>query len=1025
MNTFDIVNDKKAIVQGYIYETREREHERGMSMYPAGSLIQAMVIGKSESRTYMTTAEGINFDADSGSVRGEVGDELYFQVIKSEGNQARLKQVARTRDAESRRTNADLKALFRQAGLGERGVSAESELKERIKSMRALSKIRRRVTRGGEGTDINAVRELIAAGFSLNRIDLRLLTSVINELADDAAPAGGGNTVEAALEQFRGVKTLDEQSAAGLLREGKALTLANIYIAKHSGAENVPAADTEPFETLLPEVLKTFRREGLQAGEENLDAAKALIQRELPVTRDNVENFLFLRNLGENVNEDDLRGIMREYAAEDRAPADLNLRELKDIVARRGQAERRLQMIYEASYRLRGIDIDTETAQAGLDALRAQESRYARSLRLAGASQEHLPLMSELFVKLGDIGTIKHSIMGDVLLGKISFTVDAMHIACAEGIGAYETFAAAPQSVYGDSFERVRSQFPELLKSLSLEPREENIKAAMILSRNMMDVTQENLTQVKLLSLKIDETLNRLHPFIAASMLKDGLNPLEMHLDEVLEYIDTFNDIFGTGLEDKLAEYTADMDADGQLDPNSRGFLIALYRLLYAVRGNGGAALCAAAKGGELTLGGLLSASKYLRPHQALDRQIDGNFGLLEELRFSEDTIRGKITQALQREAARLTGEDARCRDGTLLTARMGRTAENMSRYNEMFAAPDLSVADSDENARSVELVTAAYYDLLARAFGREAEPDRLRQVTRDILSGGGNTRGVPTLEDTPLEEIFAQLRQTADAEAGRQYAEAAEALRQAYQAPALLYWMERMEIPVTPANIAAVRALVKNPYLTADTLDKSPDIQASDEEPDSEPPKVSVPPDVPVPTDGLQALRAGRTPEEIFSFYYDRLRRLEHSQGGMLEEYRLARDAIKVQNRLWEQGGRDLRLPVSLGGRTVGLNLYILNERFADKGTLLMALNTKALGKVQIRVDTGGSGVSFKITSDSGAGLEHLRQNAETLRALVTDAGFDALGIEFDSGLPRDILAEEVEAAVEAPKLFTYEAEV
>ncbi len=42
------------------------------------------------------------------------------------------------------------------------------------------------------------------------------------------------------------------------------------------------------------------------------------------------------------------------------------------------------------------------------------------------------------------------------------------------------------------------------------------------------------------LDAKLTDISSRLHPMIAASMIKDGLNPLDMDIDDTLEYIKSF-----------------------------------------------------------------------------------------------------------------------------------------------------------------------------------------------------------------------------------------------------------------------------------------------------------------------------------------------------------------------------------------------------------------------------------------------------------------------------------------------------
>jgi hypothetical protein len=182
----------------------------------------------------------------------------------------------------------------------------------------------------------------------------------------------------------------------------------------------------------------------------------------------------------------------------------------------------------------------------------------------------------------------------------------------------------------------------------------EHLKAAFILSKNQMDVTAENLHAVKEIEAKITAIANKLHPLIAATMIKEGLNPLELHADQLLSYIKQFNYDMGESGAEKIARYIRETDKSEKIDSDTRKTMIGIYRMLYVIQKDGAAALGLAMQmKTPLTLGGLfdLAQNRDNRKRGKIDVTVNDAFGELERIVRPEASIRQIITSGTAKHA--------------------------------------------------------------------------------------------------------------------------------------------------------------------------------------------------------------------------------------------------------------------------------------------------------------------------------------------------------------------------------------
>ncbi|MDR1706213.1 MAG: DUF6240 domain-containing protein, partial [Clostridiales bacterium] len=264
-------------------------------------------------------------------------------------------------------------------------------------------------------------------------------------------------------------------------------------------------------------------------------------------------------------------------------------------------AEINLRLTYEAANRLyqKNIRIDLLTLTGAVDALKAAEREgYEARLKALDipASPENIDQVAEIIDAARAAGRVPDWGYGEIMSARVAFTMRSV-ASLAPAVTTSETalsvsaryavFEASPSRRYGDGLKDARERYSRLLESLGFEATNANIKAARILGANNMDLSAENISAVKALDAKLTDISGRLHPMIAASMLKDKLNPLDMDIDDTLEYIKIFGDEYGETPDDALARHIYAMEKSGKLDGESREALISVYKMLHIIQNDG------------------------------------------------------------------------------------------------------------------------------------------------------------------------------------------------------------------------------------------------------------------------------------------------------------------------------------------------------------------------------------------------------------------------------------------------------
>ena len=631
-------------------------------------------------------------------------------------------------------------------------------------------------------------------------------------------------------------------------------------------------------------------------------------------------------------------------------PSDAAKRDL--TLTRINLEEIRLKLSFEAALVLsaKGINIDTLSLS---DALESVKSARREALQGSFTVFAHTPSEEELTL-LERTGEALRGIrpLGPTTLAHLSLlrghrepninTILASVNHERAKVG-YDEFMTTVNPRLGDSFAKVQNQFAPLLEGMGVKPTSANISAAEILSKSNIPITPEKVEQIKLIDHEVSYVAERLHPVIAASIIREGINPLEMNIRDVIAYINRFNDAFGVSDADKIAGYIARMDRENSLSASEREKVVAFYRVLSRVTRDGSAALGAFHKSGhEPTLGNMLSAAEYHRHTRGSNRSYISQSsaqGLLEDIVNGNSTIRS----TLQNPAPQPDLTSYQARELVSLTP-PGKLGELLS----LMQSPDITLDEALSNLSHKSAQTEA----------ADAQAARLALAQS--------------------EARFAQIFDTP---------------------PKVINWLQSHGISATPTAIAAMSALMADQYYIGNELDKArrrlnDAVSKSDPGAETRNRTSSETPDESAAATLETALGnseinglAGYSPDAMSSAL------------APFDDLSLLRHAIRIKSAASNlQSGADYTFPIKMHDRIASLNMYVMNAHnltFATEGRALLALNTGNLGNVFAYATVDNSRLSLEISTDNPDALAFLSQSSDDLpfmlQSALENAGFSA----------------------------------
>ena len=629
----------------------QRTSGRNANMFQANDTISALLQEFQSNKAVLRVSDDLVFTADRNSIDGNIGDTLHFKVNQTKDGftLTQIKNViveqrgnARAYDEIKEFSNS----LEKMQEVEE--LRADYKQQEAKKEQEAIAAIKRAQTRVAGSEQVPIARAIIESGLDISKISFAAFNRIsqhvdkrpIEEITpqkreeniktaekyvkeENARPVAdslynnglqvtekNASTMQHAADMLP--EKLENGSIAHIIKTDSDITLENVYKSgKITTDQKLP---NSPWDLLFPQISRVFEQTNIPQTEENLNAARFLIERGLPMTRESIEKVHLLMALPATVQQNAFRSLFFDSVAaniSEGRPIATNIR--LDEIAK--MAEIQLKVAIQTAIRHEGLNLNIEPLRQAVRSFQLGESEAMRYFQIVDgevSSANALRLVG-LYDRLSNISPLTVNIHGGVAKGHIPFTIEAVHesVLYARANSAYEQFATVPDPKYGDSFAKVKGQFEPLLNNLGFNPTSENLKASFILSKNNMEITERNIDIVKEIDTKINYITNRLSPMIAAQIIKEGLNPLNMNIDQVVAYIKKYNKLHGIDGDAKIAENILSMDKAGSIDPETRKSMIALYRMLNVIQKEGSQALGLAAKlKSDISLGELMELSR-------------------------------------------------------------------------------------------------------------------------------------------------------------------------------------------------------------------------------------------------------------------------------------------------------------------------------------------------------------------------------------------------------------------------------
>jgi len=212
---------------------------------------------------------------------------------------------------------------------------------------------------------------------------------------------------------------------------------------------------------------------------------------------------------------------------------------------------------------------------------------------------------------------------------------------------AYETLMTRPRKDMGDSIKKAFRNVDDILDEMGLEKTDDNRRAVRILGYNNISIEKETIEDVKLWDSKLRNLVKELNPATVLKMIREKKNPLDMTVEEALEYLENDN-TEETKADEKYARFLYKLEHNEEITEEERESFIGIYRLFNVLEKTGNAAIGILLQtGSEMTISNLLSANRTLNAEKkGLDYLVNDNFGGIEKGTEKNVTISDQINSA-------------------------------------------------------------------------------------------------------------------------------------------------------------------------------------------------------------------------------------------------------------------------------------------------------------------------------------------------------------------------------------------
>lgn len=473
-------------------------------------------------------------------------------------------------------------------------------------------------------------------------------------------------------------------------------TVNNFYIANHSSSADTSANRASYYmdetgyvgknptdadiESLSPQIEKIISDAGLSVNEQTINEAKWLINKDIPLTKENLTNLENLESVSFPLDTETVAMSAASALAEGKNakdgllsdPESIHIKAAKfveslnfdDVAKRRILEETRLILTLEASVSLlkKGINLDTKDLEKLVDDLKqAEKESYAPFLMENDEVDikkydDELTLKLDVFkqtvIAIEHVKTAPLSVVGDVAfsekkptLNEVAELSNKAKSEFSKAERSYETMMTMPRYDMGDSIKKAFRNVDDILADLEIEATRLNEKAVRILGYSGMEITEANIEKAVKAEVAVENVITHMTPARTLKMIRDGFNPLDTDIYELSNELLSEDEDTGTT---KYTEFLYKLEKSSEITESEKSAFIGLYRLFRKIEKSDGKLVGDVIKADEkLTLLNIISASRSDR-QVGTDIKIDDSFGALEKLITHGESITDQILQGFR-----------------------------------------------------------------------------------------------------------------------------------------------------------------------------------------------------------------------------------------------------------------------------------------------------------------------------------------------------------------------------------------
>lgn len=545
------------------------------------------------------------------------------------------------------------------------------------------------------------------------------------EAADLPATEDNLSQVEEAVRLIENIDAMPEGSIEYMLEHRLDPTIENVYTARYSavgdGGRHATgfyrdngsaylgkAGVREDIEELRPQLTKAVEEMELVdiTQEKANSAALWLLDKGLPVDKENILRYEEINSINWPVPANQIAHAAIRSIGEGKRAKEGNLSQnystayedaknlLNSIKNTRSMQETRLQMTLEAAVTMvkAGVDINTSNLTDLVEELKQKEQQLLHAYFGEGTIEEleekadiygetieavdYLPKMPAQ-----TIGVVIRE-AGETTLQSVSELGRSQEAILKEANRSYETMMTAPRRDMGDSYAKAFANIDAILEDLGEDLNDENRKAVRILGYNSMELNEENIEKVRSLDRQVMEVINKLTPAKTLELIRQGVNPLKLSMEELIGKIrETETDSLKDN--ERFSRFLYKLEQSGSITQEERDSYIGIYRLLNRLEKTDYASIGQMLEqGGEVTFGKLLTSMRSRKVD--VNVRIDDNFGFLSDKVEKGISITAQIEAAL---SDRLGSENKELEDKIL--------QDRYKEYKEILETADKEVINN------------------------------------------------------------------------------------------------------------------------------------------------------------------------------------------------------------------------------------------------------------------------------------------------------------------------------------------